>query len=76
MLCWQVYLLVAQPSYLVTALFRLHMHFIYGATIAVLLPVVNTRLVRSCQSQLILFVRLQYLILLQCFVAVGSLTVA
>ena len=43
--CWQIFLLVAQPSYLVTALFRLHMHFVYGATIAVLLPVVNTRLV-------------------------------
>ena len=43
----QIFLLVAQPSYLVTALFRIHMHCIYGATIAVLLPVVNTRLVCS-----------------------------
>jgi len=43
--CCQIFLLVAQPSYLVTALFRIHMHCIYGATIAVVLPVVNTRLV-------------------------------
>jgi len=40
----QIYLLAAQPSRLVTAVYRLHMHVLFGATIALLLPVVNTRL--------------------------------
>jgi hypothetical protein len=40
----QIYLLCAPPSRAVTALFRVQMHCLNGATIAVLFPIVNTRL--------------------------------
>ncbi|XP_070173919.1 transmembrane protein 164-like isoform X2 [Littorina saxatilis] len=40
----QIYLLAAAPSKAVTAAFRLHMHMLTGAPIAILFPVINTRL--------------------------------
>ncbi|XP_025078536.1 transmembrane protein 164-like isoform X1 [Pomacea canaliculata] len=40
----QIYLLAAGPSKAVTAVFRLHMHMLTGAPIAILFPVINTRL--------------------------------
>jgi hypothetical protein len=40
----QIYLLVAPPSKSVMALFRMQMHCLNGATIAVLFPIVNTRM--------------------------------
>ena len=41
----QIYLLAAPPSKLVTAIFRLQLHMLTGAPIAILFPVINTRLV-------------------------------
>ncbi|KAK3609705.1 hypothetical protein CHS0354_011392 [Potamilus streckersoni] len=40
----QIYLLAAPPSKFLTALFRLHLHMLSGAPIAILFPVINTRL--------------------------------
>lgn len=40
----QIFLLVAPPSRFAMALFRLHIHWLSGATIALVLPVLNTRL--------------------------------
>jgi hypothetical protein len=45
--CPQIYLLAAAPSKAVTAAFRLHMHMLTGAPIAILFPVINTRLVNK-----------------------------
>ncbi|XP_052214999.1 transmembrane protein 164-like isoform X1 [Dreissena polymorpha] len=40
----QIYILAAPPGKLVTAMFRLHLHMLTGAPIAILFPVINTRL--------------------------------
>lgn len=40
----QIYLLAAPPSKMVTAMFRMHLHMLTGAPIAILFPVINTRL--------------------------------
>lgn len=40
----QIYLLAAPPSKTVTAMFRMHLHMLTGAPIAILFPVINTRL--------------------------------
>ncbi|CAH1781600.1 unnamed protein product [Owenia fusiformis] len=40
----QIYLLAAPPTKLTMALFRMHMHMFSGATLALIFPVVNTRL--------------------------------
>lgn len=40
----QIFILSAPPSRIVTAAFRLHMHMLTGAPIAILFPVINTRL--------------------------------
>lgn len=40
----QIYILAAPPGKLVTAMFRLHLHMLSGAPIAILFPVINTRL--------------------------------
>lgn len=40
----QIYLLAAPPSKTVTAMFRMHLHMLQGAPIAILFPVINTRL--------------------------------
>ncbi|KAL8600009.1 hypothetical protein ACOMHN_057778 [Nucella lapillus] len=40
----QIYLLASPPSKAVTAAFRLHMHMLTGAPIAILFPVINTRM--------------------------------
>lgn len=40
----QIFILAAPPSKLVTAMFRLHLHMLTGAPIAILFPVINTRL--------------------------------
>jgi len=40
-------MLVARPSKTVTAIFRVQMHCLNGATIAILFPILNTRTV-SC----------------------------
>ncbi|KAL4219809.1 hypothetical protein ACF0H5_020221 [Mactra antiquata] len=40
----QIYILAAPPSRLTTAMFRLHLHMLTGAPIAILFPVINTRL--------------------------------
>ncbi|XP_063430760.1 transmembrane protein 164-like [Mytilus trossulus] len=40
----QIFCLAAPPSKLVTAVFRIHLHMLSGAPIAILFPVVNTRL--------------------------------
>ncbi|ESO83790.1 hypothetical protein LOTGIDRAFT_55380, partial [Lottia gigantea] len=40
----QIYLLAAPPSKHVTGIFRLHMHMLTGAPIALFFPVINTRL--------------------------------
>lgn len=47
----QIYLLAAPPSRFLTAMFRLHVHTLAGAVIAILLPVLNTRLVPLPQKQ-------------------------
>lgn len=39
----QIYLLMAPPSKTSMCVFRVNMHFLHGATLAVLLPVINTR---------------------------------
>jgi hypothetical protein len=43
--CFQIFCLAAPPSKLVTTVFRLHLHMLSGAPIAILFPVINTRLV-------------------------------
>ncbi|KAJ8310312.1 hypothetical protein KUTeg_012177, partial [Tegillarca granosa] len=40
----QIFCLAAPPSRLVTAVFRFHIHILTGAPIAILFPVINTRL--------------------------------
>jgi len=40
-------MLVAAPSRMVTAIFRVQMHCLNGATIAILFPILNTRTVSS-----------------------------
>ncbi|XP_045200551.2 transmembrane protein 164-like [Mercenaria mercenaria] len=40
----QIYILAAPPGKMVTAMFRLHLHMLTGAPIAILFPVINTRL--------------------------------
>lgn len=40
----QIYILAAPPGKFVTAMFRLHLHMLTGAPIAILFPVINTRL--------------------------------
>ena len=42
---FQIYILAAPPGKLVTAMFRIHLHMLTGAPIAILFPVINTRLV-------------------------------
>jgi hypothetical protein len=39
----QIYILVSPPSKLVTAVFRIQLHCLNGATIAILFPILNTR---------------------------------
>jgi len=39
----QIYLLVAPPSKLVTGIFRVHIHCLNGAAMAMLFPILNTR---------------------------------
>lgn len=40
----QIFCLAAPPSKLVTAVFRIHLHMLSGAPIAIIFPVINTRL--------------------------------
>ncbi|KAK3095813.1 hypothetical protein FSP39_019515 [Pinctada imbricata] len=40
----QIYCLAAPPNKVTTAVFRLHLHMLTGAPIAILFPVINTRL--------------------------------
>ena len=49
-LMFQIYLLVAPPNRVTMALFRVHVHCLNGATIALIFPVVNTRLVSTLKE--------------------------
>ncbi|WAR28421.1 TM164-like protein [Mya arenaria] len=40
----QIYILAAPPGKFVTAMFRIHLHMLTGAPIAIIFPVINTRL--------------------------------
>jgi len=42
---FQIYLLAAPPSPMVTWVFRTHLNFLNGAILALLFPVTNTRFV-------------------------------